>query len=589
MPIRFLVFLCTIIFSVPLIARADCTSPAAVAGGREYTNGGYKICDGTTWLDFYCPDSTWTATLRRYWKLDNTGGDPIESAINATTTQSNVTWAPTTGYRDGNASFNGTNSYINAGGNTTTDIDNLMGASGLSVSAWIYPTGLGENTNGTIIGKDNGTAAAPTNGWYLRLVSSDRIEFLSDHATTDLVARSANNAITLNAWNHIVLTWTGSTTATTAKIYVNGTEVSYGTQTNGSGARATDAARDMIIGNNRVATLGRTFAGRIDEVYVFDGILSATEISTLKSKGCTRLNSCATTASTVGYNTTTHAFEYCDGTNLINLGCPAVTSATPPATTNLIGHWKLDESSGTTAADSSSGGHPGTIINSGRFTWYPSGGQVDGAGHLGAVDGANDDTQPHIDLGTGFDIPAVPFSIATWINIADYNNYRGLFGKRTDYPSTRIFIFTQTSTGQLSVQDSVGQLDFNYYPPPGEWRHIALVFTGSDSKLYVNGVLTDTKAALSFAGGDTGANANIGDNGEVDTGGGIGDGDPWKGYIDDFRIYAEELDASEVTGLYGSTICPSLGSCSNEGEVDYDSTGNFLKWCNGTNWIGFRP
>ena len=296
MPIRFLAFLCTIVFSVPHLAWADCSSPAAVAGAREYTNGGYKICDGTNWTDFYCPDSTWTATLRRYWKLNESTGNPLESASNATTTQSNVTWAPTTGYRDGNASFNGTTSYIDCGGGATTDIDDLMGASGLSVSAWIYTTGLVENTNGTILGKDNGTAAAPTNGWYLRLVSSNRIEFLSDHVTTDLVVRSANNAITLNAWNHVVLTWTGSTTA---KIYVNGTEVAYGTQTNGAGARNSDAARDLIIGNNRVATLGRTFAGQIDEVYVFKGILSATEISTLKSRGCTRLNSCATSASTV--------------------------------------------------------------------------------------------------------------------------------------------------------------------------------------------------------------------------------------------------------------------------------------------------
>lgn len=577
--------MCTIVFSVPLIAHADCSSPAAVAGAREYTNGGYKICDGTNWLDFYCPDSSWTATLRRYWKLDNTGGDPIESASNAATTQSNVTWAPTTGYRDGNASFNGTNSYINAGGNTTTDIDNLMGASGLSVSAWIYPTGLGENTNGTIIGKDNGTAAAPTNGWYLRLVSSNRIEFISDHVTTDLTVRSTNNAITLNAWNHIVLTWTGSTTATTAKIYVNGTEVAYGTQTNGAGARNSDASQDMIIGNNRVATLGRTFAGRIDEVYVFNGIVSATEISTLKSRGCTRLNSCATSASTVGYNTTTHAFEYCDGTNLLNLGCPAVTGATPPGTGNLIGHWKLDESSGT-AADSSGNGHTGTIVNSGRFSWQPSGGQVDGAAAFSPTDGAADNTQAHIDLGTGLNVSALPVSFAAWINLTDVNDYRGIFGKRISPGNTKFFLYVNTG-GRLYFETATDALGFNYYPPTGEWQHLVVVATASDTRLYVNGVLRETLAAVSFASGPAGANMNIGDNGELDSNGGTGDGDPWKGRIDDVRIYTEELDAAEVAGLYGSSICASLGSCAAEGAVEYDSTGNFLKWCNGTNWIGF--
>lgn len=587
MPIRFLAILCTVVFIMPQIAWADCASPTAIAGARNYANGGYEICDGTNWLDFYCPDSSWTATLKRYWKLDQTGGDPLDSASNATTTQSNVTWSPTGGYRDGAASFNGTNSYINAGGNTTTDIDNLMGASGLSISAWIYPTGLGENTNGTIIGKDNGTAAAPTNGWYLRLVSSNRIEFISDHATTDLTVRSNNNAITLNAWNHIVLTWTGSTTATTAKIYVNGTEVTYGTQTNGAGARNSDAALDMIIGNNRVATLGRTFAGLIDQVYVFDGILSATEISTLKSRGCTRLSSCATAAATAAYNGTNNNFEYCDGTNLLNLGCAGVTGASPPATTNLIGWWKLDESAGT-AADSSSGGNTGTVINSGRFAWQPTGGQNNGAAEFNAVDGAADNTQTHINVGTGLNITALPVSFAAWINITDNNDYRGIIGKRNACCANTKYFWVVLNSGQLSFETATSTVSFNYYPPPGEWQHLVMVATASNTKLYVNGVLRDTQGVLGFGSGPAGANVNIGDNGEIDGGGGTGDGDPWKGRIDDVRIYTEELDATEVTGLYGTTICESLGSCAAAGTVEYDSSGNVLRWCNGTNWIGFR-
>ncbi|MBP7721212.1 MAG: LamG domain-containing protein [Alphaproteobacteria bacterium] len=162
-----------------------------------------------------------------------------------------------------------------------------------------------------------------------------------------------------------------------------------------------------------------------------------------------------------------------------------------------------------------------------------------------------------------------------------------MIGKRTACCGNTKFFWVVLTSGQLSFETATSTASFNYYPPTGEWQHLVIVATASNTKLYVNGILRDTQGVLGFGSGPAGAHVNIGDNGEIDSGGGIGDGDPWKGRIDDVRIYTEELDASEVAGLYGSSICSSLGSCAAEGAVEYDSAGNFLKWCNGTNWIGF--
>ncbi|MCE7887091.1 MAG: LamG domain-containing protein [Alphaproteobacteria bacterium PRO2] len=274
-------------------------------------------------------------------------------------------------------------------------------------------------------------------------------------------------------------------------------------------------------------------------------------------------------------------YEICDGTNWQDFYCPDSLWST-----SIMRYWKLDETGGT-AADSSSGGHTGTIVNSGRFTWMPSGGKIDGAADFGAIDGQPDETQAHINVGTSLTVSALPVSFAAWINITDNNDYRGIIGKRTGGGAGTKFFWLVIDSGQLSFETATDTATFNYYPPPGQWVHLIMVATASDTRLYVNGFLRDTQGVLGFGSGPAGAPVNIGDNGEIDANG-SGDGDPWKGRIDDVRIYAEELDAGEVAGLYGSTVCRSLGSCADAGAVEYDSGGNVLRWCNGTNWIGFR-
>ena len=64
---------------------------------------------------------------------------------------------------------------------------------------------------------------------------------------------------------------------------------------------------------------------------------------------------------------------------LIHLTCfvvllsPALAS---PVSAELVGHWKLDESSGTTALDSSGNGNDGAVIGA---QWQPGNGHIGGA------------------------------------------------------------------------------------------------------------------------------------------------------------------------------------------------------------------
>jgi len=124
----------------------------------------------------------------------------------------------------------------------------------LSILAWINPDTLGKGNYGRIADKR-------ANGWHFALLTNNRLAFYVDYTTTDLGVYSPNNSITLGSYQHVAVAWDGSTTATNAILYVNGTALSRNSDTNGAGARQDDSARSLRIGNN------------VDDSYVFDGVI----------------------------------------------------------------------------------------------------------------------------------------------------------------------------------------------------------------------------------------------------------------------------------------------------------------------------
>ena len=300
------------------------------------------------------------------------------------------------------------------------------------------------------------------------------------------------------------------------------------------------------------------------------------------SGGC---SSPARAEGTIIYNADNAVMQFCGG----SVWVPMAQPGSADITTSLLGHWKLDESSGTTAADSSGNGWTATQYNSGP-TWAPTGGNVDGAALFSPVDGNSDTTKPHLTLGTGFDIPAMPFTIAAWVNPTDYNDFRGIIGKRIWYSpqETRFFLQLISGTGTVTLQggSTASQADFYYSPPTGQWTHLAVVASATSSDLYVNGAFQESATAISLGTLASGAYANIGDNGEVESqGGSVGDGDPWKGYLDDVRVYGRALSAVDIAMLANSFPGDCYGPNGYKGELIYNSTKTMLQYCNGASWV----
>ncbi|MEP7247365.1 MAG: LamG-like jellyroll fold domain-containing protein, partial [Gammaproteobacteria bacterium] len=210
-----------------------------------------------------------------YWKFDEAAGTaPQDSSGNANHCTASPAPAWTTGRINGALSFDGVDDTLTCGSGST-----LGTLTQMTVSAWVNLTSLGEGSLGRLLQK--GTGGNPTAGWRLVTQGTNQLEFAVDFATADLDRISAINVIPVNTntWAHVLVTWDGTTLGTGIKIYVNGAEVGYASTDNASGARNSDTAAVLRIGNIDTGT--RTTNGKIDDVRVYNRVLSLTEIQAL--------------------------------------------------------------------------------------------------------------------------------------------------------------------------------------------------------------------------------------------------------------------------------------------------------------------
>lgn len=211
---------------------------------------------------------------RAYWRLDQSaaGSNAIDSGSGGFTctpsggatvstnvpTQINVTNSTidSTYSRD----FDGVNDFLTCGNSTT------LSPSPISVSLWV-------RSDVTTVSGDGILCATPGNsnwglrGWGFTFEGSTSVSFFVQNWWNNY-ARATS--ITTTNWNHIVGMWDG----TTISIYVNGT------------LRGTDTFSGSMTNNNTVQ-MGRcgrntnNFDGKVDDVRIFNRILTSNEITAL--------------------------------------------------------------------------------------------------------------------------------------------------------------------------------------------------------------------------------------------------------------------------------------------------------------------
>jgi uncharacterized spore protein YtfJ len=170
--------------------------------------------------------------------------------------------------------FDGTDDY------TTTLTGISAGTASLtSYTAWIKPRSLGGASGGTIIEECSASDCSGTNIRLFHLASSNKLAAKIVNNTTECVTSS--NAIALNEWNFVGFTDDGS-----GNFYINGVATGTPNQSCGSAWTGTET---LFVGATTTSSMA--FDGSIDEVRVYNKILSASEILQLYNAGKAKVKS----------------------------------------------------------------------------------------------------------------------------------------------------------------------------------------------------------------------------------------------------------------------------------------------------------
>ncbi len=196
----------------------------------------------------------------------------------------------------------------------------------------------------------------------------------------------------------------------------------------------------------------------------------------------------------------------------------------------LTAHWKLDETDGAIAYDST-GLNDGVVH--GNPTWQPAAGQVDGALQF---DGAGD----YVSTFYVLDPAETPFSVFVWIKggapgkiiISQEGGASWLTADPAD-GALRTDLRTPSTPGR-APKPAGPPLVCSTVVTDGDWHRVGFVRDGSDRILYVD----DVEVAR-----DTAANLESATRGlYIGAGSGLEPGTFWSGLIDDVRIYDRTVD-----------------------------------------------
>lgn len=145
--------------------------------------------------------------------------------------------------------------------------------SGFTISMWVNPSGSNGVNNSRFLDFSDGSA-----GWFLSFGSGGNSNkaYFQHYGTNSIVLTSTND---LSGWTHVAVVMDGGEEQSTARMYINGTQVA--TDTYEELSALVDSNAQLRIGNNSSLTLGAS--ATLDELRLYRRALSQNEINLSKN------------------------------------------------------------------------------------------------------------------------------------------------------------------------------------------------------------------------------------------------------------------------------------------------------------------
>ncbi len=454
---------------------------AVVFGSTNQTIGGT-----TTSLEYCIPgDTTYCAPPIAQWNFEEGTGttayDTSGSANHGSFGSGSSAPSWTTGKVGKALSFDGIDDHTKTGGVFTS-----LGTSNTpySFTGW-FKANSGE-TDGNIIHMSS--LATGGAGWCLPPVALDAGKLTAFSWNGGLVTATGATTVQANTWYHFGITWDSTNGL---RVFLNGRLDGSQSQTNYS---ASGSSNYIFLGftPNQCSGNQGWFNGSVDQVKIYNYARTPAQI----------------------------AYDY-------NRGAP-------------VAWWKLDEDSGTQAADWSGNGLHGTLgSGSSAPTWLS--GKFNNA--------LSFDGNDYIDLGTPTSLNITQqISISAWIKRSALGGSDSIICKRLTtgniqyclrmFPDNKAYIGTYNGsswTRAFSTSELISTTD---------WYHVLGTYDKSNFKIYINGVLENTQSYSSDLN-NTSGKTSIGKMGEQNS-------DFFNGLIDDVRIYNYALTDTQIKTLYNN-------------------------------------
>jgi hypothetical protein len=361
--------------------------------------------------------------------------------------------------------------------------------SGFTLGVWVNPD---ENVGYRRI-IERGYYAGSSNNKYVSLVYHHETNTINYKIRHDNNEKLIQAPCSEGVWQHVAITYNSGI----MELYING---EFADSITGADLQSAVSTYDFVIGTDIGHQAFVSFDGKIDDVRIYDRALSEAEVREL-----------------------------------------AGLSNEP------VAHWKLDETSGSTAYDSA-GTNDGTLIGDPNWTT----GQIDGALEF---DGVGDYIEiPDDDSLT----PSNTITLSFWTYYKGDRTGIYKFTGCPHYPgspgnSRAYYLQVDPSTEKATLRifsavTTYDDLESNTSLSIDTWHHVAATFSSGQADIYIDGQL-DNSTTMSVS--------SIMNDAQVFSIGGI-----WTychdevtyeatGKIDDVRIYGRALSDEEIQELYG--------------------------------------
>ena len=152
-----------------------------------------------------------------------------------------------------------------------------------SLCAWVYPTA---NAFGNVMAKR--VQGGNNEGWQFAIRNGTtnlkaELTLANDSSPSNqLLMRTTNEVVLLNAWNHLCFTYTGNSLPSGVTFYLNGTVTALSTIANTLSASILNNVGAQIAANGGSGSPSNFLSGRVAEARVYNITLIANEVATIK-------------------------------------------------------------------------------------------------------------------------------------------------------------------------------------------------------------------------------------------------------------------------------------------------------------------